>query len=359
MRFAKSTKPIRRRCRLGVEPLEDRATPTVSTVVSNFNGTAIPQNDTVWFNSVAKVSGLTTGTETLFVKNAQVTFTSNGTPYSVGLPDMTLTLTTLATSASTSYDSNGWHVTAPQSFSGNVFLGGAALPLPGGLPGGIKNVNWSGNFTSDTSGMSVNWQWAAAVYTTFGSSPGSFGIKTVDDNHKDAAYANSDHAGTPEAFKQYVTGGATGGGGSNYTGSYSGTASVTPEVGMNPPPTSNNPGANNITLSGKVYVINNGSPVSGVEIDLLDGNGITVKSTVTGSDGTYSFTGVSAGTYTVHEGAIDSNSYYYWGAFAGTVNNATDGQFVDLQNIGSVSLVNGNAGINYDFALGLVVVNPT
>jgi hypothetical protein len=51
------------------------------------------------------------------------------------------------------------------------------------------------------------------------------GVKPVDDN-KASQYQNSDHAGTPENFKQYVIGGAGGGGGSNYTGGNSGTLSV-------------------------------------------------------------------------------------------------------------------------------------
>jgi len=55
------------------------------------------------------------------------------------------------------------------------------------------------------------------------------GVKPVDDNQT-SNYQNSDHAGTPESFKASVTGGATGGGGSNYTGSYSPTVSVTPVV---------------------------------------------------------------------------------------------------------------------------------
>src|SRR5439155_361606 len=42
--------------------------------------------------------------------------------------------------------------------------------------------------------------------------------------------SNSDHAGTPEAFKPYVIGGARGGGGSNYTGSLSGTVAVAPAL---------------------------------------------------------------------------------------------------------------------------------
>src|SRR5262249_2005178 len=53
--------------------------------------------------------------------------------------------------------------------------------------------------------------------------------KPIDANNHNP-YLNSDHAGTPENFKSYVTGGATGGGGSNYTGSLSATASVVPAV---------------------------------------------------------------------------------------------------------------------------------
>jgi hypothetical protein len=58
-----------------------------------------------------------------------------------------------------------------------------------------------------------------------GSSDFEAGAKPVDDKVQNP-YLNADHAGTPENFKSYVIGGATGGGGSNYTGGYSGTVSV-------------------------------------------------------------------------------------------------------------------------------------
>jgi hypothetical protein len=47
-------------------------------------------------------------------------------------------------------------------------------------------------------------------------------------DNKSSIYKNSDHAGTPEgqlavpAIKSQVTGGATGDGGANYTGDYTG-----------------------------------------------------------------------------------------------------------------------------------------
>lgn len=66
-------------------------------------------------------------------------------------------------------------------------------------------MTWSG--TISTSGkVKVNWQWAAAVYTTFDANPTNLGVKPVDANVQNP-YLNSDHAGTPENFKSFVTGG--------------------------------------------------------------------------------------------------------------------------------------------------------
>jgi hypothetical protein len=84
------------------------------------------------------------------------------------------------------------------------------------------------------------WQWGAAAYSKFDSTPGvpgfqaadyvALNVKPVDDNNL-SQYKNSDHAGTPEGYTNYVIGGARGGGGSNFTGSWSGTISVPPTQG--------------------------------------------------------------------------------------------------------------------------------
>ena len=81
-------------------------------------------------------------------------------------------------------------------------------------------MTWTGTFSSTTPGLGVQWQWAAAVYTRFDTAYNALGVKPVDDNHA-SQYQNSDHSETPENYKQYVTGGARGGGGSNFTGSLS------------------------------------------------------------------------------------------------------------------------------------------
>jgi hypothetical protein len=91
-------------------------------------------------------------------------------------------------------------------------------------------VTWGGDFISDTPGISVSWKWGAAVYTVFSTNYNKLGVKPT--HQGSCLYANGDHAGTPEGiddsgipYKHFVTGGARGGGGSNWTGSWSGTVS--------------------------------------------------------------------------------------------------------------------------------------
>ncbi|MCX6620276.1 MAG: hypothetical protein NTY38_04225 [Acidobacteria bacterium] len=93
-------------------------------------------------------------------------------------------------------------------------------------------VTWAGTFGADTEGITVTWKWSAAVYTNFTTNYNLLGVKPT--HTQSCLYANSDHAGTPEgvdpltgqAYKSMVTGGARGGGGSNWTGSWSGTVGV-------------------------------------------------------------------------------------------------------------------------------------
>jgi len=141
------------------------------------------------------------------------------------VPDASVTFDPAAVSATTNFVGGMWVTTVPSGIKGNTFLSALSFPVPVNLPGGIKNVTWSGTITIDTPGVSINWQWAAAVYTNFTTAYNALGAKPVDDKTA-SQYKNSDHAGTPENFKQFVIGGATGGGGNNYTGGLSSTASV-------------------------------------------------------------------------------------------------------------------------------------
>ena len=148
--------------------------------------------------------------------------------YDLAVPDADVTFDPGATTATTTFNTvtNTWETVAPTGLPGNTFLDGLAFQAPVKLSGGINPVTWSGTFTSDTTGIGIHWQWAAAVYKSFSTDNNLLGVKPVDDNMA-SVYKNSDHAGTPENFKTHVTGGARGGGGSNFTGSYSPTGDST------------------------------------------------------------------------------------------------------------------------------------
>jgi hypothetical protein len=201
---------------------------STSTIVSNFNGTSILAGRTIWFNSVFKPSGLSgTGDTTIRMINGSITFTVGGTTYNLPVPNATVTFSRTATTATTTYDAgtNTWNTVTPVGLPGNTWLTGIPFQVPVNFPGGTNPVTWTGTFLASKPNVNVNWQWAAAVYSQFGNDPTTLGVKPVDANNA-SAYSNSDHAGTPESFKAYVIGGARGGGGSNFTGSYSGTGSA-------------------------------------------------------------------------------------------------------------------------------------
>jgi SdrD B-like domain len=332
-----------------VEALEDRTVlSTLSTITSNFNGTAIAAGSSVWFNSVAKVQGVGSTPVTIHVTNQVISFTVGSSQYNLTVPDADITLSPSATSATTTFDAvnNKWVTITPAKFAGNVFVAGLAFQAPNGLPGGINPVTWQAQFSTDTAGVTVNWQWAAAVYTSFTANYSALGVKPVDDNQV-SQYKNSDHAGTPENFRDSVTGGARGGGGSNFTGSLSATKSVTPIV-VSPPG----------SISGYVYVDANANGVrdqgeagiAGVLVTLTgtDTLGNAVNITVqTDSNGFYDFTGLQPGTYTVSR--AHPNGYIDGASNVGTVKGASDGTVVSNGVLGQITLASGDNGINYNF----------
>jgi uncharacterized delta-60 repeat protein len=208
--------------------LAKRTTPPgcqfASFITANFNGTAIAAGNYIWFNSVLKPSGVTSARVTMHFTHQRISSAN----FSLPIPDADVIFDPAATSATTMFTGGKWVTQAPASgISGNTFLAGFPYQVPANLPGGIKNVTWSATVIIDTVGAGLSWKWSAAVYRTFSSDPAALGVKPVDDN-KASIYKNSDHAGTPENFKTFVTGGAMGGGGSNYTGGLSGTAAIGP-----------------------------------------------------------------------------------------------------------------------------------
>ena len=206
---------------------------TYSSISGNFNKTAIPGNTFIWFSSTARIGGAgPTVPVRIFIRNSTIRFTANGVAYNIKVPDGNVTFSPSATSATTGYDAtlNRWTTVAQNTINDYKFLSGLELPVPAaGFPGSLSPVTWDGYFYTDTTGVTVNWQWAAAVYTQFSTNLGSLGVKPIDAS-TGSQYSNNDKAGTPENYKTHVIAGAKGSGGTDYTGQYLGPTTVTPVV---------------------------------------------------------------------------------------------------------------------------------
>src|SRR5260370_14042042 len=97
----------------------------------------------------------------------------------------------------------------------------------------MKKVTGKVNVVTGAPGIGVKWVWAAAVYPTFRTNYNALGVKPVDDLTL-SQYQNTDHAGCPENYKQYVTAGGTGTGGTNCVGLYTSTVVVNPPIVVAP-----------------------------------------------------------------------------------------------------------------------------
>ena len=206
-----------------------------STNASNFNGTPINSGEWIWFNSNFTVKGIPSTGATITFTNSTIS-SNNGMPFTYSAPNAQITFSPSATCSSTTFNAmtNTWMTTVPVKGDDEIFLSGLAVHVPfSGMPGG-NDVSWTGTFsTNGASGVSIDWKWGAAVYSTFTTDYNALAVKSG--HHTACGQNNGDHAGTPEGinnnnqpWKQFVRGGARGGGGSNWTGSWSGTQAVVP-----------------------------------------------------------------------------------------------------------------------------------
>jgi hypothetical protein len=200
-----------------------------TAIASNFNGTPINGGNFIWFNANLTAKGIPATGAKVFFRNSTIQFVADQ-GYNLAVPNAQITFDPSATCVTTSYDpvTNTFFTTVPVSGSDEIFLTGRAFAVPASIAnvGGRVNgsVIWQGTLGSDNEGISVSWKWGAAVYTTFSSDYNALQIVPAHGNSCSPSGGN--HAGTPHAFTQFVVGGARGGGGSNFTGSWSGTETV-------------------------------------------------------------------------------------------------------------------------------------
>lgn len=178
-----------------------------TTIDADFNQVAIDGGDAIWFNSSFRVIGGDGSPITFSTHGGQVTFSDGATNFVVPIPDATITFSPTAAQATTTFGAGHWTTVVPAGFADNVFLSGAKFAVPaGGLPGSISPVTWTTNIQSDTPGVVVEWQWAAAAFPGL---PGynAMGVKPLHSATLDQ-YPNGDEAGTVENYGS--TGGARG-----------------------------------------------------------------------------------------------------------------------------------------------------
>jgi uncharacterized repeat protein (TIGR01451 family) len=173
----------------------------------------------VWVHAhIGKPSGIPTNARTtvLFTAGSLIL---NGTPYA--LPDGLMKFDPAAPATITTKFVNGrWETLVnPNYFSDEMFFTGAAIPVTPQIAAGAK-ATWTYTVQSQARKLSFAWQWSAAVYTYW---PADWNQALIQPYH------SSYHAGTPlnTTVQKSLIQGPRGGGGSNYTGSWSATGTGT------------------------------------------------------------------------------------------------------------------------------------
>jgi hypothetical protein len=136
----------------------------------------------------------------------------------------------------TTFSNGQWMATVPVKSSDEILLSASGIQPTVDLKG--ATTVWKADFSTanNVKGISINWRAGAAVYKTAANMiPANYNNLGVKPTHTNACLSpktpclnssNSDHAGTPECEKTHLVAGAAGGGGSNFTGGWSATASA-------------------------------------------------------------------------------------------------------------------------------------
>ena len=198
--------------------------PQASFISTNFNGTSINIGNDIWFSANFTAKGIPSTGATIFFQNAKVTIASKSGAFTYTVPNGKIVFTASATCATTMFDGTQWVTTVPINGSDEILLSALGIKAPADLKS--ATVTWTGSFSADTKGISLNWKAGSAVYTVDMTQPHYNDLGAKPTHTKACQYNDSEHAGTPENEKKYLVAGASGGGGSNYTGSWSGTVSV-------------------------------------------------------------------------------------------------------------------------------------
>jgi len=270
------------------------------SISSGFNSSSLSAGTYIWFH--IEIGGIQGAPNTPFhvgLANSSIRFSDGSTNYNLPVPNADILFSATATSESYSYSpTTGYQIIIPlSSISNEMFVDGVPFLVPaGGLPGGVSPVEWIGTFTSDVSGLSLDWQWSAAAYTSFSADPNDLGIQVI--------HTGGVHSGVPNNYTSYVTSGARSSGGSNYSGSNSST---------NHPTTCQATNFTTLFIKGSIYDDANG--MQGTPANTVNGTGVSagftkvllldasnnkvVAQTANLAGGAYVFSNLDVGSYIV------------------------------------------------------------
>lgn len=194
--------------------------PPIDSAISgapvSWNGFKAPAGSVVWINAHLDAKNVPTNTITT-VDFTGVTLVVNATSYA--LPNGQVIFNPAVSTAATVVNADGsWTTTVSPTFNNDIFFVGQAIPVDANMEnGGGGNTGSTLSFTTNSSDstLSFQWQWSAAVYTSW---PGN-AAANIEPVHA------QQQAGAPlnPAVEADLIQGPRGGGGSNFTGSWSGT----------------------------------------------------------------------------------------------------------------------------------------
>jgi Chitobiase/beta-hexosaminidase C-terminal domain len=186
----------------------------------SWNGFTAPAGSVVWINAHLDASNVPTNTITT-VDFTGVSLVVNTTTYA--LPNGQVVFNPAVSTPTTVVNADGsWTTTVNPTFNNDIFFDGQAIPVDSNLEnGGHGNTGSTLSFStnSNDSALKFQWQWGAAVYTSW---PGN-AAANIEPVHA------AQQAGAPlnTAVEKNLIQGPRGGGGSNFTGSWSGTGQGT------------------------------------------------------------------------------------------------------------------------------------
>lgn len=187
----------------------------ISGAPVSWNGFTAPVGSVVWINAHLDAKSAPPNGTTVYFTG--VNLVVNATNYA--LPNGEVVFNSATTTPTTVVNTNGsWTTTVNPSFTGDIFFVGQAIPVDANMENGGKgNTGSTLSFTTSSSDSTFQfqWQWSAAVYTSW---PGNAAAE-IEPVHA------SLQAGAPQntAVQKALIQGPRGGGGSNFTGSWSGT----------------------------------------------------------------------------------------------------------------------------------------